>query len=59
MNKYTYTIEVDLKQVEDFLWEEGGLNEYVDMIMSMVTEIVYDELAEAIRDYMGAGEDDE
>ena len=54
MNKYTYTIEVDLKQVEDFLWNEGGLNEYVDMLMSIATESVYDGLRDAIDAYLGA-----
>lgn len=59
MNEYTYIIKVDLDEAAYFLWNEGGLNEYVDMIMSVVTESVYDGLRDAINDYLGEGEDDE
>ena len=59
MNEYTYVIKVDLDEAVYFLWNEGGLNEYVDMLMSIVTESVYDGLRDAINDYLGEGEDDE
>ena len=59
MNEYIYVIKVDLEEVLHFLWNEGGLNEYVDMLMSMVTESVYDGLQDAVSEYLGEGEDDE
>ena len=59
MNKYRYIIEVDLDEVVDFLLNVGSSTEYVDMLMSEVTAIVYDELGVAVRKYIGEGEDDE
>ena len=59
MNKYRYIIEVDLDEVVDFLLNVGSSTEYVDMLMSEVTAIVYDELGVAVRKHIGEGEDDE
>lgn len=59
MTKYRYTIEVDLDEAANFLFNTGSPSEYVDMLMSAVTEIVYDGLLYAVRKYLGEGEDDE